>query len=205
MKALARILVLFFFAVCLPSSFAAVSLKITSTPANARILLHGEEQKNDTPHTLKNLEDDKKYKVKLKKEGYKDFETQVKSKCGTLHIHADLHKEAKDKASPSDGSAVERTFGYNKIYKEGTYGWLEVSTTPSGAVVYVDDKRQVGPTPNQYKLPIGRVKVSVVIKGKAVREFPSVNISAGKVTKLAPIDFRDEVGRPNTEPLLKGD
>ncbi len=192
MKAVSRILVLFFFAVCLPSSFAAVSLKITSTPAKARILLNGEEQKKTTPATLKNLEDDKKYKVKLMKEGYKDFETQVKSKCGILHIHADLHKETKDKGSPSDGSAVERTFG-----------WLEVSTTPSGAVVYVDDKRQVGPTPNLYKLPIGRVKVSVVIKGKAVREFPSISISAGKVTKLAPIDFRDEVGRPNTEPLLK--
>lgn len=180
---------------------AQSSLKITSTPRGARIFLNGKEQTKPTPTILKNLEADKKYKIKIKKEGYKDFETEVKGAEGLLSIHADLKKETKDSKS-SDGSAVERGLGYNKIYKEGTYGWLHVSTTPSGAVVYVDDQRQAGPTPNQYKLLIGKVKVSVVIRGKAVREFPAVNINAGQVTKLAPIDFRDEVSRPNTVPLL---
>src|SRR4030095_11029680 len=219
MKAFISLFSFLFFIICIPTLFAASSLRITSAPSKARILLNGEEQKKPTPTTLKNVEEGKKYKVKLKKDGYKDFETEVKGIAGVIHVHADLKKNpkakdsskessksaSKDKTDAASGSAVERAFGYNKIYKEGTYGWLEVSTTPSGAAVYIDDKRQVGPTPNQYKLPIGKVKVSVVIKGKAVREFPVVSIAAGQVTKLAPIDFRDEVGRPNTEPLLKGD
>jgi|GEM_PF-6251019 len=194
---------LLFFAAFIPSSFAASSMRVTSTPSGARIFLNGKEQLKPTPTTLKNLAEGKKYKVKLKKDGYKDFEAEVKSKEGAVHIHADLRKGPKGKTEPPEGSAVERALGYNKIYKEGTYGWLEVTTVPQGAVVYVDDKRQGAQTPNQYKLPIGKVKVSVVIKGKAVREFPSVNISAGQVTKLAPIDFRDEVGRPATEPFFK--
>jgi hypothetical protein len=196
--------------------FAATSIKVTSAPSGARIFLNGDDQHRTTPATLRNLEEGKKYKIELKRKGYKDYETSLKPKAGVNKVHADLEKEKKEKneetsskksstktkTDESSGTAVERTLHYNKIYKEGTYGWLEVNTTPQGAVVYIGDHRQVGLTPNKYKLPVGTVKVSVVIKGKAMREFPDVKIRAGETTTLDPIDFRDEVGRPKTKPLL---
>jgi PEGA domain-containing protein len=200
------------------SAFAATSIKVTSAPSGAKIFLNGEDQHRTTPATLRNLEEGKKYKIELKRKGYKDYETSLKPVAGTNHIQANLEKEkekqkkeetsskkssTKTKTDESSGTAVERTFGYKKIYKEGTYGWLEVSTAPQGAVVSIDDHRQVGLTPNKYKLPVGTVKVSVVIKGKAMREFSGVKIRAGETTTLEPIDFRDEVSQPNMKPLLK--
>ena len=212
-----------FFILSIPSAFAVTtSVRVTSSPSGARIIINDLEQNRLTPATIKHLEEGKKYKFRLVKKGYKNFETGLKIESGTNEVHGDLEKEVKkeqksdskenkkesernkDKAQvdESNGSKVERAFGYNKMYKEGTYGWLEVSTFPNGAVVYINEERQVGTTPNKYKTPIGTFKVSVVIKGKAVREFEKVKIRPGETTTLEPIDFRDEVQRPNTKPLL---
>jgi hypothetical protein len=204
--------VILFSFLAISNSFSAPSLKITSAPSGAKIYLNGEDQRRVTPATLKNLEEGRKYKIQLERTGYKNYETHLKVEKGTNHIHANLtqekqekpHKtEAKTKADESSGTAVERTFGYKKMYREGTYGWLEVHTTPNGAVVFINNKRQVGLTPNKYKLPVGTVKVSVVIRGKAVRNFSEVTIRSGQTTALEPIDFRDEITRPNTKNLLK--
>jgi len=202
---------------------AGTSVRVTSTPSGARIIINDLEQNRITPATFKNLEEGKKYKFRLTKKGYKNFDTSLKLQAGTNEVHGNLEREVKkDEKAPaketkkesekdkknksqtddSSGSKVERALGYNKMYKEGTYGWLEVTTFPNGAVVYINDERQVGTTPNKYKTPIGTMKVSVVIKGKAVREFSNVKIRAGETTALEPIDFRDEVERPNTKPLL---
>jgi len=202
---------------------AGTSVRVTSTPSGARIMINDLEQNRVTPATFKNLEEGKKYKFRLAKKGYKNFETSLKIQAGSNEVHGDLEREVKKEEKPeaketkkesakakdskaqvddSNGTKVERAFGYNKMYKEGTYGWLEVTTFPDGAVVYVNDERQVGKTPNKYKMPVGTFKVSVVIKGKAAREFDKVKIRSGETTTLEPIDFRDEVQRVNTKPLL---
>lgn len=194
---------------------ATTLLKITSTPSGARVIVNDIDQGRITPTTLKNLKEEKKYKIRLVKKGYREFETSIKLQVGSNLIHGDLEKEEKTAKAPekkkepkavideSDGTATERAFGYNKIYKEGTYGWLEVNTIPQGAVVYLDDKRQVGLTPNKYKVPVGTYKISVVIRGKSARDFPGVKIRAGQVTSLETVDFRDDITRPNTRDLLK--
>jgi len=202
-----------------PPLLWAATVKVTSSPAGAKIVVNELDQGRLTPAVLKNLEEGKKYKIRLLKKGYKEFETSLKVQTGTNQVHGDLEREAKKeetvqamkkekvkeskgKVDESDGSKVERAFGYNKMYKEGTYGWLEVSSIPNGAVVYINEERQGGPTPNKYKTPVGTVKVSVVIKGKAVREFSNVKIKPGETTTLEIIDFRDETRRANTKPLL---
>lgn len=199
-----------------PSVFSATALlRISSTPSGARVIVNDIDQGRITPATLTNLEAGKKYKIRLTKKGYEEYQTNVKLEVGSNRIHGDLEKlekiskksepkkETKAVTDESDGTATQRAFGYNKIYKEGTYGWLEVSSVPQGAVVYLNDQRQVGLTPNKYKVPIGNYKVSVVIRGKSAREFPGVKINAGHVTTLETVDFRDEITRPNTRDLLK--
>ena len=101
-----------------------------------------------------------------------------------------------------NATSVERAFGYNKMYKKGTYGWLYVASIPNKAVVYVNGKRQSGVTPNKFKLPTGTVKVSVVIPGKAKQDFSGVKILSGKTTTLQTVDFRDNIVRSNTDPLM---
>ncbi|MFO1518378.1 MAG: PEGA domain-containing protein [bacterium] len=217
---------LFFSLTPITASAASGSLKVTSTPSGARIFVNDLDQSRTTPATIRNLEEGKKYKVRLEKRGYKNYESSVKIESSVNSLHGDLEREKaekkekkeeksakkekepakkKEKNSTDEGSgtAVEKAFGYNKMYKEGTYGWLEVSSIPNGAVVYINDQRQVGPTPNKYKFPVGTVKVAVVIKGKASREFSNIKIRAGETTTLETVDFRDEITRPNTRDLLK--
>ncbi|MBL7684550.1 MAG: PEGA domain-containing protein [Deltaproteobacteria bacterium] len=111
--------------------------------------------------------------------------------------------KSKKKEVKKEENPVVEAFKYEKDYAEGTYGWLEVSTSPQGAIVYINDKRQPGPTPNRYKFPAGTVKVSVVIKGKASKEISGIKIKKNETTVLDPIDFRDEITRPNTRNLVK--
>ncbi|GEM_PF-4412320 len=99
-------------------------------------------------------------------------------------------------------NSFTKAFKYEKNYKEGTYGWIEISSFPSGAVVYLNNKRQHSLTPNKFKTPVGTYKVAVVIRGKASREIKGVKVKAGQTTPLETVDFRTEITRPNTRNLL---
>ncbi len=213
MKAISRIAqvtagVVLMLLVGISSSFA-YSLKLTSSPSRAKIFINGVQLKNRTPVIVTQLTKGKKYQIFMKKNGFEEYQTIFKSQEDFKGLHADL--SSKDKSvkegwrtalDENNATSVQRAFGYDKMFKKGTYGWLYVGSVPNKATVFINDKRQSGVTPNNFKTPIGVVKVSVVVPGKAKQDYSRVLIKAGETTNLGVIDLRDPMNRPTTGMLM---
>lgn len=199
MKLFLKVFQVSFFAFAMGISLPAWALpiRVTSSPAGASVIIDGKRTYQKTPTFFRGLEEGKNYRISLQKRGFETYETEVRIDAKKGRIHADLiplkpSKENKKHARSEDGHSIEKALGYGKIYRKGTYGWLEVRTLPPGATVYIDGERQGGSTPNRYKVLVGVKQVSVVIPGKTKRDFSRVKIKPGQITDLGKIDFRDD-------------
>lgn len=136
------------------------SLNIMSTPGGAAIYIDAAVQEPLTPATITNITPGS-HTVKLTKEGYEDFSTTVTITAGTTsYLSATL------KVLPGIGA-------------------LEISSTPSGARVFIDDKDQELVTPATVtNLPSGSHAYKLVLAGykDATGTF---NIEAGKTATVA--------------------
>ncbi|NPA47179.1 MAG: PEGA domain-containing protein, partial [Thermococci archaeon] len=107
-------------------------VKITSTPLGAKVYING-SYKGMTPLDLSLPPGT--YNVRISKQGYKDYETP-------LSLSAGEHKTLSVTLTP-------------------LFGYLTVTSTPSGASVYIDGK-YAGTTPlENYRLPTGDHTVKV--------------------------------------------
>jgi len=191
------------------STTFAYSLKLTSSPSRAKVFINGVELRNRTPVIVTQMTKDKKYKIFMKKNGFEEYQTIFKTEDDFKGLHADLtskHKEVPNgwqtAIDENNSTRLQRVFGYDKMFKKGTYGWLYVGSIPNKATVYVNDKRQSGVTPNTFKIPSGVVKVSVVVPGKAKQDYSRVKVRPGETTNLGVIDLRDPMNRPTTGMLM---
>ena len=129
-------------------------LTIKSDPSGAKVYING-NYKGKTPLTLE-LEP-RTYDVKLTKQDYEEYTTTV-----TL--------------SPGEEKTISATL-------TPEFGFLTVTSEPSGAKVYVDDN-YIGETPiNQYKLSTGEHKVKVEKSGYATFT-KTITIKPGETTSV---------------------
>ena len=128
-------------------------LRVSSTPSGARVYIDG-KYKGETPLELKLKPG--VYTVRVSKKGYEDYETRVGVKPGKV----------------SEVNAVLKP-----------YGILKVSSTPSGAKVYIDGEYR-GKTPLELKLEPGVYTVKVSKKGYEDYE-TRVEIKTGKTVDVS--------------------
>ncbi len=122
------------------------TLEVETTPTNAKLYINGEE-KGLTPYTVDKLKPGE-YEIKITKSGYEDY---------------------KDKITLKDNENKTMKILLSKISVTPTpttsYGSLSLDSDPSGADVYVDNKK-IGKTPiNSYKLEVGTYTLKISLTG----------------------------------------
>jgi serine/threonine protein kinase len=186
------------------------SVKISSTPAGARIFLNGAGTGKTTPATLEKLESGKKVTIGLVKDGYSDWSRTVtveKEKATPLYAALkEIPKTAptppaEEPKTPERASVPERSVEPEKAVS-GRPGSLSISSDPSGAEVYVNAEYK-GTTPIKVSnINPGTVKV-VVNKDGYMRYTSSVRIEPGETKSLGTIQlggFYGEVSIRSTPP-----
>lgn len=191
------------------STSFAYSLKLTSSPQGAKVFINGKPLQNRTPVIVTELSKGKKYQIYMKKKGFEEYSTIFRTQDNFKGLHADLTSknesvpdEWRTELDENNATRLQRAFGYDKMFKKGTYGWLYVGSIPNKAMVYINDQRQSGVTPNTYKVPSGIVKVSVVVPGKSKQDYSRVRVRSGETTNLGVIDLRDQSNRPTTGMMM---
>ncbi len=104
------------------------SISVSSDPVGARIMLNDRQEIESTPHIVSPLQSGQ-YTLTLTMQDYRDYTQEIIISDGVeTKINAEL--------TPA-------------------FGWLSLSSTPSGAQVYLGD-REVGTTPlSEYRIPSG--------------------------------------------------
>ncbi len=115
-------------------------LKVFSTPENAAAYING-KFKGNTPLTLSLKKG--KYKIVLKKEGYKSFSESIVMEAG----------KEKD---------------INVQLEKIQYGYLKITSLPQGAEIFLNGKDSGKKTPYTFKLPKGKYTIMLKLKGYKV-------------------------------------
>lgn len=170
------------------------TVNLNSDPSGAKIILEGKETSLTTPAILDNLEINKRYDLKLRKEGFADLsyslistsaepltlKLDLSKEMGTIKISTEpagakitIGKEDTGKTTPAKITGLElkkelkivlSKEGFKTVEKSLTiedtkeielttplvaisYGDILVTSTPAGALVYVDGKNTGKTTP----------------------------------------------------------
>lgn len=147
------------------------SLKVTSTPAKAAVVLDGKEQIGRTPLIVERLALGN-HDISVSLEGYEPLTKSVTIVAGN---NPDLSFTLKE-CTPA------------QVVEEVKYGSLKVTSEPSGAAIYVDGKRLAGKmTPELLEnLPLGSHKIRLVFEGYE-EQTKTVTIKEGRNADLTMI------------------
>ncbi|WP_251620329.1 SUMF1/EgtB/PvdO family nonheme iron enzyme [Odoribacter lunatus] len=137
----------------IPPAVPTGTLKISSIPSGAVLWLDGKNMEKSTPLTVENLSSGV-HKVVLKLDGYEDG---VKEVAVSSSAHMDCNITLKKKVSSVEPPVVQS-------------GTLKVSSTPSGASIWIDGKNTGKTTPKVLE-DLSAGKHAVVLRLSGYQEF----------------------------------
>ena len=145
------------------------SLKVTSTPTEAAVVLDGKEQIGRTPLIVERLALGN-HDISVSLEGYEPLTKSVTIVAGN---NPDLSFTLKECTSA-------------QVVEEVRCGSLKVTSEPSGATIYVDGKRLAGKTTPELleNLTLGSHKIRLVSEGYE-EQTKTVTIKEGRNTDLS--------------------
>ena len=167
-----------------PAPVIPGSLKISSTPSGATIWLDGKDTKKITPDLLDDLVPGK-HKIKLSLDGYKDYSGSVTITSAkrldfskTLEVIPQPKEESK--AIPQADSKPE-----SKPEPAVLPGSVKVTSTPSGASIWLDGKDTKKTTPDVIEgLVPGSYSIKLMLEGY-VDYSGSITIASNKLSELS--------------------
>ncbi len=183
-----------------PSAAAEASVKVTSTPAGARIALDGKDTGKVTPATLEKLKVGSTVRVRLDLAGYKSATRKRTIAKPSESVAVTLEKEAAPEP-PATAATQPPTVPAEKPQKAekpaeavsgGKPGTIKVSSNPSGADVFINSEFK-GKTPLSASVPAGSAQVLVNLEGKA-RVSRTVTVKPGETVNLSNIELGELFG-----------
>ncbi len=162
-----------------------LSLSVDSNPAGAAIYKDGQNTGQSTPATLQDLAPGKRVNITLKKKGYEEWKRTItveRNKANALNATLkSVEEEPVVSRPPVETPTPERPSPEDA----GKSGTLSVSSSPSGAEVYVNSEFK-GKTPLKTPVPAGSIKV-VVSKEGLLKQTQTVRVAPGENKNLGTI------------------
>ncbi|MFH0800460.1 MAG: PEGA domain-containing protein [Pseudomonadota bacterium] len=186
------------------------SLRVTSNPAGAAVLLNGGSTGRRTPAVIEDLKIGSSYNIRFDLEGYKSVTRKKSIQKPSDTLYAELSKE-EQKAPPPETPRIEtpppaETPKPAKIEPvkpepakpepetaaKGGTGTIRVASNPSGADVFINSELK-GRTPITVTVPSGTVSVLINKEG-AARVSRQVTVKPGQTVNLTDINLGDLYG-----------
>lgn len=195
------------------------NIEVSSTPGGASVYLDDKDTGKTTPATLEKLEQNKQYKISVKKRGFTGFTRNVTLTKESFTVSGNLVEEKpepvvkpKPVAKPEPVAPEPRIEPKPEPRTEpkpepiaepkhepepepaltGGTGTIKLSSKPSGADVFINAE-QKGKTPFSGQVPSGLVSV-LVNKDNYIRKSMKVSVAPGETKNLGTITLGKLLG-----------
>jgi len=173
------------------------SIRITSNPTGADIMLDGVSTGRRTPATISNLELGKTYNIRLEKQNYKSWSRKIEvADAKQISVSGRLEPLAPTEEKPppplEKPAVTEKPSIPEAAEVKGEPGVIKIASNPSGAQVFINREYR-GTTPLSVSVPPGRTSVLVSKEGFA-KFSKTITLKPGQKVDLTDIKLGDLYG-----------